>query len=107
MLVLISCHALPLDGPRFKSEPGHVSVDAGGRAELVCEADGNPTAAFTWRRQNKYTVLHTGSVYVIPRVQEGMFGVYTCTATVLGFHEISRDIYVTENGGCRQSCTLK
>ncbi|WAR04391.1 ICCR-like protein, partial [Mya arenaria] len=86
------------DGPKFKGDPAHVSVDQGERAELVCEAEGNPTAEITWRRQNKYSVLHTGSIYVIPSVREGMFGVYTCTATVLGFHEISRDIYVTENG---------
>ncbi|XP_052805322.1 irregular chiasm C-roughest protein-like [Mya arenaria] len=87
-----------LYGPKFKGDPAHVSVDQGERAELVCEAEGNPTAEITWRRQNKYSVLHTGSIYVIPSVREGMFGVYTCTATVLGFHEISRDIYVTENG---------
>lgn len=87
-----------LYGPKFKNDPQHVSVDRGERAELVCEADGNPTAEITWRRQGKYTVLHTGSTYVIPSVREGMFGVYTCTATVLGFNEISRDIYVTENG---------
>ncbi|XP_060593093.1 irregular chiasm C-roughest protein-like [Ruditapes philippinarum] len=88
-----------LYGPLFKDkEPQHVPVDVGERAELRCEADGNPTAEVTWRRQGKYTVLHTSSTYVIPSVREGMFGVYTCTATVLGFNEISRDIYVTENG---------
>ena len=86
------------DGPEFKNEPRHVSVDAGQRAELVCEADGNPTAEITWSRKGKFQVLHSSSTYVIPRVQEGMFGVYTCTATVLGFNQIMRDIYLTENG---------
>lgn len=76
-----------------------MSVDIGERAELICQADGNPSAEITWRRQNKYDILHTSSTYVIPSVRDGMFGVYTCTATVLGFHEIRRDIYVTQNGG--------
>lgn len=87
-----------LFGPKFKNEAQHVSADNGQRAELKCEAEGNPTAEITWRRQGKYQVLHTSSTYVIPSVKSGMFGIYTCTATVLGFNEISMDIYVTENG---------
>ena len=86
------------DGPKFKDKVKHVSVDRNGRAELKCEADGNPTAEITWTRQGTTRVLHSSSTYVIPSVREGMFGVYTCIATVIGFYEISRDIYVTENG---------
>ena len=86
------------DGPRFKDKPRHVSVDIGERAELKCEAKGNPTAEISWRKRGNFHTLHASSTYVIPNVQKQHFGVYICTATVLGFNEVSKDVYLTENG---------
>lgn len=87
-----------LYGPKFKGEPSHVSVDIGDRAELKCEAEGNPTAEISWRKSEQFHKLHVSSTYVIPHVRKEHFGVYVCTATVLGFSEVSKDVYLTENG---------
>ena len=86
------------DGPKFEEEPTHVSVDFDERAELKCVAKGNPTARISWRKREQYHKLHESSTYVIPRVKKENFGVYICTAAVLGFNEVSKEVYLTQNG---------
>ena len=75
-----------------------MSVDIGERAELRCEAEGNPTAEISWRKSEQFHKLHVSSTYVIPKVEKEHFGVYICTATVLGFNEVSKEVYLTQNG---------
>ena len=86
------------DGPKLKDEASDVSVDIGERAELKCEATGNPTAEIIWRKRGNFHQLHSSSTYVIPNVRKEDFGVYICTARVVGFSEVSKDVYLTENG---------
>ena len=86
------------DGPRFIMDPSNVSVEIGQRAELRCVAEGNPRPEIIWRKSAQFHVLHVGPTFVIPSVGEEDFGIYICTATVLGFSEVSQDVYLTNNG---------
>ncbi|KAL3885785.1 hypothetical protein ACJMK2_025823 [Sinanodonta woodiana] len=85
-------------GPQFIGEPRHVNVEMNEAAELYCEADGNPAPSIIWRRKGEFRALSSKSRLRIARVGKGDFGVYVCTATVLGFNEVSREIYLTQNG---------
>ena len=75
-----------------------MSVDLDERAELKCVAKGNPTARISWKKREQYHKLHESSTYVIPRVKKENFGVYICKATVLGFNEVEKEVYLTQNG---------
>lgn len=86
------------DGPRFITTTSHVAVDLEENAKLKCEAEGNPQPSIIWRKKGSHHILGSGSTLELRQVREADLGTYYCTATVVGFNEISRDVFLLKNG---------
>ncbi|XP_041373923.1 irregular chiasm C-roughest protein-like isoform X2 [Gigantopelta aegis] len=85
-------------GPRFTKPVEHQAVDVGQTAVLRCEAEGNPPPHIIWTKKGSHHIQGSSPELKIMKVQEGSFGIYVCTANVMGFNEISREVYLLENG---------
>ncbi|CAI9723007.1 kin of IRRE 1 isoform X1 [Octopus vulgaris] len=85
-------------GPRFISASSHVAVDPRENAKLKCEADGNPQPSIIWRKKGSHNILGSGSTLELVEVNDADLGTYYCTATVVGFSEISREVLLLKNG---------
>lgn len=85
-------------GPRFITTTSHVAVDLEENAKLKCEAEGNPQPSIIWRKKSSHHILGSGSTLELRQVREADLGTYCCTATVVGFNEISRDVLLLKNG---------
>ncbi|ESP03648.1 hypothetical protein LOTGIDRAFT_171177 [Lottia gigantea] len=85
-------------GPRFKGVPQHANVDLGDSVSLRCEADGNPTPSIIWTKKGSNHVLGSTPMFKINSVTKNDISVYICMATVSGFSEVSREIYLLQNG---------
>ncbi|XP_074653229.1 irregular chiasm C-roughest protein-like isoform X2 [Tubulanus polymorphus] len=86
-------------GPKFTVIPKHLSVDVGDAAVLNCDASGNPAPVVYWRKRSQPgKVVLTGKTLTVPEVTEKDFGRYTCVASVQGFREIEKDVYILKKG---------
>ncbi|XP_064617185.1 kin of IRRE-like protein 1 isoform X2 [Liolophura sinensis] len=85
-------------GPQFIGPPEHEAVDIDDPATLKCQADGNPKPSIIWTRKGSKRILSSSPNFKLPAVTQSNFGIYMCTATVMGFNEISREIYLLQNG---------
>ncbi|KAK6173116.1 hypothetical protein SNE40_016635 [Patella caerulea] len=85
-------------GPKFIGSPKHATVDLGDDVSLHCQADGNPTPSIIWTKKGSNHVLGSTPTYKIQSVKKKDMSIYICTATVMGFSEISREIYLLQNG---------
>ncbi|CAH1797854.1 unnamed protein product [Owenia fusiformis] len=85
-------------GPFFTGNPQHAAVDVGEDATLQCNVEGNPPPTIIWMRKGSNKIRGSASKMTITNVRESDFGVYTCAATVIGFDEISTDVFLMKNG---------
>ena len=67
-------------------------------ATLTCKVDGNPAPAIIWTKQGSLRMLGNSDTLTFSAVSDADFGVYICTATVIGFKEIRQDIHLMRNG---------
>ena len=95
-------HCIFADGPKFIDGPNHVAADVGDAASLTCNVDGNPTATVIWTRQGSLNIISHSDTLTFTSVRDLDFGVYTCTAKVMGFaKEIRQDVHLMRNGEWR------
>lgn len=86
------------DGPMFKPLAEDGSADPGDSIMLSCVVSSNPPAMVVWRKKGETRVLSGNATFVIPKVTENDFGLYTCTASLLNYEEISQDIRLIRKG---------
>ncbi|XP_067679374.1 kin of IRRE-like protein 1 isoform X1 [Haliotis asinina] len=84
-------------GPLFVGDPQHTAVNLNQPATLRCDATGNPPPSIIWTKKGSRHPQGSSPELRIPKVGEGNLGVYVCTANVLGFNSISREIYLLQN----------
>lgn len=87
-----------LYGPMFKPLAEDGSADPGDSIMLSCVVSSNPPAMVVWRKKGETRVLSGNATFVIPKVTENDFGLYTCTASLLNYEEISQDIRLIRKG---------
>ena len=92
------CCPLFPDGPRFLTETVNPSADPGDSVSMTCEVDSNPPAAIAWRRKGSSRIISSQSILHIPTVTEEHFATFTCSASVYGKEEITRDVRVLRRG---------
>nr|QRF78297.1 kirrel [Novocrania anomala] len=85
-------------GPRFSEELKHAAADIGQSATMTCNAKGNPTPAIIWTKKGSDSILSSSSSFTIQRVAESDLGIYVCTASVMGFDKITREIHLLKKG---------
>jgi len=89
------------DGPVFVVEPRDQSADVGNQsATLSCLVDSRPPASMAWTLSSApaTAVLSHDETLVIRPVTERDFTSYRCTASVVGFKTVSRDVRLRRNG---------
>ncbi|KAK6627574.1 hypothetical protein RUM44_010052 [Polyplax serrata] len=89
--------------PTFSTHPENLTLKAGGVAELVCVADGQPTPTITWYKGGR-ALTTGGRIFVlgqklrIEHVKESDSGLYVCRAdNVAGQAETTSQIVVKED----------
>lgn len=86
------------DGPRFISEPESQAADVGDDVTLTCRVHGNPTPTVYWRRDGDQRVLSRQSTLQLTGVTSDQFATYTCSASIVGYSTVSRDVHLLRNG---------
>ncbi len=96
------------DGPKFTAGPQHVEADVGDDATLTCTVEGNPAPAVIWRKKEdeKQKILSSSTAMKLSDLQERDMGIYTCTASVMGFESITVDVHLLKKGTSRHSTVL-
>lgn len=75
--------------------PTFINGRQGGTAQFTCNTTGGPGNQFTWRRVSTNTIVSTGSILILSRLNVSSGGDYQCSVENLAGRE---NATVTLNG---------